>query len=77
MTNTTDCSIIVYILSIKKIREKYGSPESYPYEGEWNQGILIRANRELKSDESENSDQVIQIIANKHKLCKQYKLVMN
>ena len=52
------------------IRTKYGSPESYPYEGEWNQRILIRANRELKSGESENSDQVIQVIANKHKLCK-------
>ena len=52
------------------IRTKYGSPESFPSEGEWNQGILIRANRELKSDESENSDPVFQRITIKHKLCK-------
>ena len=59
------------------IRTKYGSPESYPYEGEWNQRILIRANRELKSGESENSDQVIQIITNNYELCKRYKLDMH
>jgi hypothetical protein len=59
------------------IRTKYGSPESFPSEGEWNQGILIRANRELKSDESENSDQVIQITTNNYELCKRYKLDMH
>ena len=39
--------------------------------------ILIRVNRELKSEESENSDQVIQILTNNDELYKKYKLVMH
>ena len=39
--------------------------------------ILIRVNRELRSGERENSDQVIQVLTNKDEICKEYKLDMH
>ena len=41
-TSSPDCSIIVYILSIDEIREKYGFTESFPNESWMESRISIR-----------------------------------
>ena len=58
------------------IREKYGSPESYPSEGEWNQEYWF-VKSWIEKCKSENSNQDIQVITNKDEICKEYKLIMH